>query len=78
AAANMHEAISKMPPSLADLATKFVNGQISLKDWRTQVKNLPVDQAQLAKSFTGMWDQAQGFTSALKNGSPQAQSYTQA
>src|SRR5207248_928817 len=73
AAANMREAISKMPAPLADLANKFNAGQISLKDFSKEAKGMPGDAGLMAAAFLEMHSKADGFTNAMKNGSPQAQ-----
>lgn len=78
AAANLQETLGKLPPAAAKLAQGFMDGSVSMGDWKAGLKGLPADQAALATSFLSVWNQANGFTNALKNGSPQAQNYTQA
>jgi len=78
AANNFKEAIAKAPPAVAELANKLADGSITLGDYRKAIKGLPADQSVLASAFIGMYSAADGFTNSLKNGSPQAQSYTQA
>lgn len=78
AAANMNEAIGKMPKPLADLATQFDQGKVSLKDFTKQAKDMPGDAGQMAAAFLQMHSKAEGFTNAMKSGSPQAQNLVQA
>ena len=78
AAANLQEALQKLPPQAQKLAKGFMDGSVSMAQWRAGLKALPADQAALASGFQSIWNQANGFTNALKNGSPQAQNYTQA
>jgi TP901 family phage tail tape measure protein len=78
AANNMTVAIQHMSPPMAELATRFKDGHISLGDYVKGLKAMPADQAMLGKSFASIQQQAEGFTNALKNGSPQAQNYMQA
>lgn len=78
AAKNLQAALAQLPPDLKGVAQQFANGTISLADWRTAIKTLPANQQNLAASFTAMYNKANGFTTAMKNGSPQAQNYNQA
>jgi TP901 family phage tail tape measure protein len=78
AAKNMQTVIANMPAPLAKLATDFNNGNVSLAAFIKQAKGMPGDAGQMAAAFLAAHNQAEGFTNALKNGSPQAQDYTQA
>lgn len=78
AAANLQSAINQLPPALQQMARGVVNGTTTVADWKAQVKGLPENQAHLASGFLEMYDKANGFTNALKNGSPQMQTATQA
>lgn len=78
AAANLHETLHVLPPDLQALAQQVVAGKASIGDWRAAVKALPDDEAGLASGFTTILNHATGFTNLIKNGSPQAQNYSQA
>jgi TP901 family phage tail tape measure protein len=78
AAANMNEALKLMPPTLAEMGRKLEAGTISVAEWKKEVKTLPENQLGMARGFEAMYQQAEGFTNSIKNGSPQAQNYTQA
>jgi SLT domain-containing protein len=78
ASAAANDMISKMPKSLQGLAQQFQSGQISLKDWRSALKGLPVDQANLATQFATLVNKSRGFSDQLKNGGPASKTYTEA
>lgn len=70
--------IASMPPDLQKLATAYVNGSMSAKEWSMAIKGLPTNQAELAKQFAALEDRARGFSDQLKSGQPAAQSYQDA
>lgn len=64
-----------MSGSVKDLATKLLNGSISVGDYAKAVKGLPVDQAAVAGQFLTMTKSADGFNSQLRAGKPSAQTF---
>ncbi|MEU5633526.1 phage tail tape measure protein [Streptomyces rishiriensis] len=78
AAANANTMLGQMDPAVAKVAKSFAAGQISLGDWRQQVKAMPADQANLASQFATFINKTHGFNDALKRGGPAAQTYTEA
>jgi TP901 family phage tail tape measure protein len=50
------------------LAQSYMDGKITLGEYRKQVKGLPVDQANLATQFKGTADNAKGFNKQIQNG----------
>lgn len=70
--------LQNMPKSLQQTATAFLNGQISVNEWRQAVKALPADQQGMATQFASLANKADGFNSILRQGGPAAQSYSQA
>lgn len=78
AANNANVMISKMPKNLQDLAHQFQHNSITLKDWRTELKGLPPEQANLLQQFAALQNRASGFNDLLKSGSPAAQTYQDA
>jgi phage-related protein len=67
-----------MPPSLQSVATAYSNGSMSVKDYRTTLKGLPTDQANLLGQFVGLTNRAKGFSDIMKTGKNPLQSYAQA
>ncbi|MEA9986257.1 phage tail tape measure protein [Subtercola sp. RTI3] len=67
--------IASMPPSLQKLAQNFFDGKVTVADYRKEMKELPVDQANLLAQFSALTDRAHGFNSLLKSGSPEAKTY---
>ena len=78
AADNFAEAIAKAPPAVQKLGQALADGTMSFAAYQKAIKALPADQYELATGFASMYNNANGFTTALKNGSPQAQDYIQA
>ena len=70
--------LQNMPKSLQATATAFLNGQITVNDWRQAIKALPTDQQGMATQFAALANKADGFNNILKQGGPAAQSYSQA
>ncbi len=78
AAANLQTALKALPADMQPLAKQFLDGSISAGAWMKAVKDLPANQKAMANSFTEIYNKSQGFTNFIKNGSTQAQTYTQA
>lgn len=70
--------LANMPKSLQQTATAFLNGTITVNDWRQAVKALPADQQGMATQFATLANKADGFNNILKQGGPETQSYSQA
>lgn len=70
--------LQNMPKTLQQTATAFLNGQISVDEWRKAVKALPADQQGMATQFASLANRADGFNNILRQGGPAAQSYSQA
>lgn len=70
--------IGKMPANLQKLAKEYQGGKISVDDWRKALKALPPEQANLLSQWSSLENQAKGFNSVLKSGSPAAQTYQDA
>ncbi|MBV6697431.1 phage tail tape measure protein [Kitasatospora aureofaciens] len=78
AADNANRMIAAMPKSLQGLAQEFQQGKISMGDWRKALKELPVDQANLASQFATLINKSEGFNQQLKAGGPAEQSFNDA
>ncbi|MQS14526.1 phage tail tape measure protein [Streptomyces kaniharaensis] len=78
AADDANRMIAAMPKSLQGLAQEFQQGKISMGDWRKALKELPVDQANLASQFATLINKSEGFNQQLKNGGPAEQSFNDA
>jgi TP901 family phage tail tape measure protein len=75
---NANTMLKSMPANMQALANGFTTGQISLKQWRLDVKALPADQANLMTQWQSLANKANGFSTAVKGNSPVMQNYTQA
>jgi Phage-related minor tail protein len=73
-----NEMLAKMPKSLQGVAKEFLNGKISAGDWKAAIKDLPVDQANLARQFATLVDKNRGFSDELRKGGPASKTYTEA
>lgn len=73
-----NDMLSHMPKSLQAVAKEFLNGKVSVEDWKKQVKGLPVDQANLVKQFATLVDKNRGFSDELRKGGPASKTYTEA
>ncbi len=78
AANNVDVAMKGLPASMQGMAQGMKDGTLSAAEWRAAVKDLPDNQKALASGFEEIYNKAHGFTDMIKNGSPQAQNYTQA
>lgn len=70
--------LTKMPKSLQPVAKAFLDGKMSLSDWRLSIKGLPVDQANMAAQFATLVNKNRGFSDQLKKGGPASKTYTEA
>jgi hypothetical protein len=70
--------LSKMPPSLRDIAKGYMDGKISLEDWNQNMKGAPVAQAPMLRNFKTLVDRSHGFSRELKSGGPSVKTYTDA
>ena len=75
AASDAQTMLDKMPPSMQKIAKGFMDGTVTLGDWRKDLKALPADQANLATQFAAVVDKAHGFNDELKKGGPAAETY---
>ncbi|NUS29185.1 MAG: phage tail tape measure protein [Streptomyces sp.] len=75
AAADANAMLASMPKSLQDVAKEFQAGKISMGDWRSTLKGLPVDQANLASQFATLINKSQGFNQQLKAGGPAEETF---
>lgn len=70
--------LKTMPPQFASLAKSYMNGQVSAKQWRTELQaQTPVNQ-HLMQQFATLYDKSHSFNSLLASGGPAAQTYTAA
>ena len=72
---DLNRMLSAMPPQLKTLAQGLENGSVTLEDWRKGIKGLPADMDGLATQFFSLYNRANGFSDALKSGSPAAQTF---
>jgi phage-related protein len=70
--------LNAMPPSLKALSAQFLSGKITASDWRKSIKDLPVDQKNLATQFASTVNRSRGFTDALKQNRPAAETFAAA
>lgn len=75
AAANVKTMVASMPKPMQDLANQFIQGKITAGGWRASLKDLTPEQANQMQQFATLQKRATGFTSALAQGSPAAQTY---
>lgn len=78
AAADANQMIKAMPANLQALATSFLNGSVTAKQWRTDLQGLDPVSAHLLTQFAGTAEKAHSFNSLLTSGSPAAQTYSAA
>lgn len=78
ASGDLQTMLQNMPKSLQQTATAFLNGTMTVNDWRQSVKALPTDQQGMATQFASLANKADGFNNILKQGGPEALSYAQA
>lgn len=78
AAAALQQMLQQMPSAVQALAQSYLNGSLSLADFAKQTKALPADQANLAKQFETTANRAEGFSTMLKQGQPDALAFADA
>jgi TP901 family phage tail tape measure protein len=78
AAQDANTMLKRLPASIQSVAQGFLNGTVTTSQWRAAVKDLPADQANLAREFATTANRAGGFNALLRSGSPEAQTYTAA
>lgn len=62
--------ISHMPPALAEMAQKFMDGQMSMKNFQKAFKDLGGEQYAEGKQFLTLAQQVDGFNNNVKAGKP--------
>jgi phage-related protein len=70
--------LGNLPPAARQVADAVNNGSMSLGDYRKALKALPEDQANLLNQWRNLHDRASGFSSILKAGGNDVQTYTAA
>src|SRR5690349_16781401 len=60
--------VKSMPANLQKLAQSYAKGSISLGDWRTTLKTLPPEQANLLAQYAVLQNKTNGFSAELKRG----------
>lgn len=78
AASDAQQEFDALPPSVQKLAQSFENGQTSAYAYRKELRNIGGEASVLGTQWLTTYTNAQGFQQALKDGTPVAQSYTQA
>lgn len=68
----------KLNGKAKELAKGVMDGSVTLNDYRQGLKALPDQQAALVRQWEQMYTKSKGFNDQLKQGSPQAQTYTEA
>ena len=68
----------KLTGKAKELAKGVMDGSVTLNDYRQGLKALPDQQAALVRQWQQMYSTSKGFNDQLKQGSPQAQTYTEA
>ncbi|RBQ00070.1 phage tail tape measure protein [Bifidobacterium xylocopae] len=68
----------KLTGKSKELAKGVMDGSVTLQDYRQGLKALPDQQAALVRQWEQMYTKSKGFNDQLKQGSPQAQTYTEA
>lgn len=78
AAADATTMLNAMPPAVQKVAQGYMDGTVSLGDFRKEVKALPADQAVLAQQFLAVANTAHGFNDNIRAGGPAAETYSAA
>lgn len=60
--------LAKMPATIQGTSKAFLDGTVSVQDWRKYVKSLPADQAAMAQQFGALVLKSKGFSDGLKAG----------
>lgn len=64
--------LGSMSPKMRGLATEFMNGKLTMSQWR---KQLPTNMQGVMGQFTSLYAKTQGFNQQLKSGLPATQTY---
>ena len=78
AAENASTMFGQLTGKAKQLAKGVMDGSVTLNDYRQGLKALPDQQAALVRQWEQMYTKSKGFNDQLKQGSPQAQTYTEA
>lgn len=78
AAADAREMLGKLPDSIRGVATSYLDGQASYKDFNNALKSSGLEARAQGQQFAAVAAQADGFNQLLKSGSPAAQTYAAA
>jgi TP901 family phage tail tape measure protein len=78
AAADLVSMIGTMPPALAKLSQGLLDGSVSVKDYRSQVRDMGGQAAASGLQFQSLYQTSDGFNQILKQGGPAAQAFTAA
>lgn len=74
----LQQMIQAMPESVAQLGKAYLNGSMNLDALTKATKSLPPEQANLAKEFLATANRAEGFSTMLKQGQPDALAFADA
>ncbi|MEU0940097.1 phage tail tape measure protein [Embleya sp. NPDC005971] len=75
AADDANRMMKAMPEGVANMSKAYLQGDMSLAQWKADVKQLPSDQAAMANQFKVMADRVNGFSDVIKAGGPAAVTY---
>jgi TP901 family phage tail tape measure protein len=78
AAADLVSMIGTMPPALAKLSQGLLDGSVTVKDYRSQVRDMGGQAAASGLQFQSLYQTSDGFNQILKQGGPAAQAFTAA
>lgn len=78
AAENASTMFGQLTGKAKQLAKGVMDGSVTLNDYRQGLKALPDQQAALVRQWDQMYNKSKGFNDQLKQGTPQAQTYTEA
>ena len=78
AAQDAQTMLKALPPSIQSLAQSYLNGTTTQTAWSQALLALPPLQANLARQFAATADTANSFNTMLRNGNPQARTYSAA
>lgn len=70
--------LESLPPQMTKMATAYLNGSITQKEWTASLKGLSPEAANQGKQFATLVKEATGFSDIIKQGGPAAQTYTAA
>lgn len=64
-----------MPPAVAELSNGLLDGSVSIKDYRSHVRDLGGQAGDMGMQFLSLYQSSDGFNSILKQGGPAVQTY---